>query len=73
MALYLKALKNDDEREKKRAIQEMEELLKDPMQAQDTNALVLAATMYSHEGNDSEVLRLVHNPNSLELYVIVVF
>lgn len=67
LALYLKSLKNDDERGKKRAIQEMEELLKDPMQAQDTNALVAAATMYSHEGNDSEVLRLVHNPNSLEL------
>jgi len=70
LALYLRAvMKNGDKRV---AIDGIEEILQDPVQAQDSTVLACAATIYLHEDNDSQVLKLVDSPGSLELASIQV-
>jgi hypothetical protein len=54
------------------SITKLEKLMEDPVQAQDSTLLAIAATIYTLEGNELEALKIVHNPNSLELYVIVI-
>jgi len=66
-ASYMKAFKLGDLSGVRSSISKLEQLMEDPVQAQDATLLTLAATIYLQEGNETEALKIVHNPSSLEL------
>lgn len=61
LAQYLK------ERNSKVAFKQLENLLEDQATGNDATLLVVASTINMHEGNESEALKLLHNPTTLEL------